>query len=53
MGENPTLKRIGRKLREESRDIVEARLPERLRALIERLAYVEQHRELGNGRGAR
>ena len=53
MGENRTLKKIGGKIREESRDIVEARLPERLRALLDRLAYVEQHRELDNGHGAR
>ena len=53
MGENRTLKKIGGKIREESRDIVEARLPERLRALLDRLACVEQHRELGNGHGAR
>ena len=53
MGENRTLKKIGGKIREESRDIVEARLPERLRLLLDRLEYVEQHRELRNGHGAR
>jgi hypothetical protein len=53
VGENRTLKRIGGNLREESRDIVEARLPERLRALLERLACAEERRELGNGHGAR
>ena len=53
MAENRTLKKIGGKIREESRDIVEARLPERLRALVDRLAQVEQNRELDNGHGAR
>jgi hypothetical protein len=53
MGANRTLKKIGGKLREESRDIVEAKLPERLQALLEHLACVEQHRELGNGHSAR
>ncbi len=53
MGENRTLKKIGGKIREESRDIVEARLPERLRALLDRLECVERHRELGAGHGAR
>lgn len=53
MGENRDLKRIGGKLREESRDIVEAKLPERLRVLLERLARIHQCRDLGNGRAAR
>jgi len=41
MGESRTLKKIGGKLREESRDIVEATLPERLRTLLDRLACTE------------
>jgi hypothetical protein len=49
MSENRTLKRIGRKLRDESRDIVEARLPERLRALLDRLAGAQQEGDLRNG----
>jgi hypothetical protein len=53
MGENRTLKKIGGKLREESRDIVEATLPERLRALLDRLACTEERREWGNGHSAR
>lgn len=53
MGEHRNLKRIGKKLREDSRDIVEARLPERLRVLLERLARKKEPRELGNGHAAR
>lgn len=41
MGENRILKKIGGKLREESRALVEATLPEQLRVLMERLACVE------------
>ena len=52
MAENRTLKKIGGKIREESRDIVEARLPERLRALLDRLARIEQNRKLDKGHGA-
>ena len=51
MSESRTLKKIGGKLREESRDIVEATLPERLRALLDRLACTEERRELNNGHG--
>ena len=51
MGESRTLKKIGGKLREESRDIVEATLPERLRTLLDRLACTEERRELDNGHG--
>ena len=50
MGENRTLKKIGGKFREESRDLVEATLPERLRVLMERLACVEvPPRRVSNG----
>lgn len=53
MTENEIFKRIGDKLRADSRDIVEARLPERLRALLERLAGVDVGSKLDNGHGAR
>lgn len=53
MGENRTLKKIGGRLREESRSIVEAKLPYRLRVLVDRLAYIEERRELEDGRVAR
>ena len=49
MGANRTLKKIGGKLREESRGIVEAKLPERLRVLVDRLACVEERREPEDG----
>jgi hypothetical protein len=49
MNEHRTLKRLGRKLREESRDIVEARVPERLRALLDRLASPDNEGELNSG----
>ena len=45
MSQNSMLKKIGGKLREESRDIVEAQLPHQLRALLQRLACVEELRE--------
>jgi hypothetical protein len=45
MGDNQTLKKIGGRLREESRGLVEAELPERLRVLADRLAYMEKHPE--------
>jgi hypothetical protein len=38
---NRILKRIGGRLREESRDIVEATLPSQVRALLERLSCVK------------
>ena len=50
MGENRTLKRIGGKLREESRDIVDARLPEKLRLLLDRLACTDRDCRLNSGR---
>jgi hypothetical protein len=53
MGQNRTLKRIGGKIREDSRDIVEATLPDRLRTLLDLLARTEERRELDNGHGAR
>lgn len=53
MTEKKILKRIGRKLRADSRDIVEARLPERLWALLDRLADVDVDTRLDNGHGAR
>jgi hypothetical protein len=52
MSEHRILKRIGAKLRDESRDIVSARLPERLRQLIEHLAAVEVHGGQGDRRHA-
>ena len=42
MSTNRILKRIGGKLREESRDIVEIELPERVRALLRRLISMER-----------
>lgn len=38
-----TLKEIGKKLREEARDIVEAKLPERLAELLRRLAVASRN----------
>ena len=50
MGNNRTLKKIGGRLREESRGLVEAKLPERLRVLADLLASVEERRrELDDG----
>lgn len=46
MAQSRTLRKIGAKLREESRGIVEAKLPERLRVLVDRLACVEEHQKL-------
>ena len=40
MDANKTLRGLGKKLREEARDIVEARLPDRLAALLARLQSV-------------
>jgi hypothetical protein len=53
MADTRIFRRIGGKLRDESHDIVEARLPERLRALLDRLARVEDDRHANNGHGAR
>jgi hypothetical protein len=53
ISENRMFRRIGGKLREDSRDIVEARLPERLRALLDRLAAVEEHGEAEGVRSIR
>lgn len=52
MGANRTLKKIGGKLREESRGIVEAKLPDRLRVLVDRLACMEERREPEDSRVA-
>lgn len=41
MDTKKTLKGIGRKMREEARDIVEARLPDRLAELLARLQTVD------------
>jgi hypothetical protein len=38
MSNNRILRRIGGKLRDESRDIVDVELPEKIRVLLERLA---------------
>mgnify|MGYP001415313963 CR=1 FL=1 len=42
MNSKKTLKDIGKKLREDARDIVEAQLPERLAELLRRLERLEQ-----------
>jgi len=52
MGDNRTLKKIGGRLREESRGLVEAKLPERLRVLVDRLACLDKHRESEDNRVA-
>ena len=41
MSTNRTLQRIGRKLRDESGDIVEARLPDRIRTLLRKLSLAD------------
>ena len=41
MSTNRILKKIGGKLREDSRDIVEVELPEPVRALLRRLASID------------
>ena len=41
MSTNRTLQKIGRKLRDESGDIVEARLPDRIRTLLRNLSLVD------------
>ena len=46
MAQSRTLRKIGAKLREESRGIVEAKLPERLRVLADQLVCMEERREL-------
>lgn len=48
--ENRMFKGIGQKLRAELRDIVEARLPDRLRAVLDRLASVDEPQEHHQGR---
>lgn len=45
MAQSRTLRKIGAKLREESRGIVEAKLPERLRVLVDQIACMEERRE--------
>lgn len=45
MAQSRTLRKIGAKLREESRGIVEAKLAERLRVLVDQIACIEQRRE--------
>ena len=51
MGENRILKRIGGKLRDETRDIVDERLPAPLRDLVRRLSAAP--RQAGSGEGRR
>ncbi len=52
MSTNRTLQRIGRKLRDESRDIVDAGLPDRLRILLRKLSLFDtQHRFLVQDHG--
>ena len=46
MSTNRTLQRLGRKLRDESGDIVDARLPESIRALLRKLALADTGDEL-------
>ena len=46
MTANRTLKKIGSKLRDESRDIVDAKLRQPLRTLVKRLATAEKNHEL-------
>jgi len=41
MSTNRTLQKLGRTLRDESGDIVDARLPERIRALLRKLALAD------------
>jgi hypothetical protein len=53
MAETRTLRGIGRKLREASRDVVEAELPHRVRVLLESLACVEAQGKLRNGDASR
>ena len=50
MGDNRTLKKIGGRLREESRGLVEAKLPERLRVLVDQLACLEKRGECKDSR---
>lgn len=52
MGANRTLKKIGGRLREEARGIVEAKLPERLRVLVDQIACMEERREPEDSRVA-
>jgi hypothetical protein len=52
MGDNRTLKKIGGRLREESRGLVEAKLPERLRVLVDQIARLEKRRECEDSRVA-
>ena len=49
MSDTQIFKRIGSKLRQDSCDILESRLPERLRELLDRMAAVEDDRNLNNG----
>ncbi len=44
MSDYRIIKRIGTRWREESRDVVEAALPERLRELVDRIAARERPR---------
>ncbi len=54
MSTNRTLQRIGRKLRDESGDIVEARLPDRIRTLLSKLSLADPRDEyLVQGCGSR
>ena len=48
--QNRMFKRIGQTLLVESRDIVEARLPDRLRLALDRLASVDEPQEPHQGR---
>lgn len=51
MGENRILKRIGGKLRDETRDIVAERLPAPLRELVDRLSATGQPADAVSGEG--
>ena len=52
MAQSRTLRKIGAKLREEARGIVEAKLPERLRVLVDQLVCMEERRESEDSRHA-
>jgi len=45
MAANPIFERIGEKLRQDSREIVNAQLPKRLRTLLQALARADNRRD--------
>lgn len=52
MGEIRMFRRIGRKVRDDSKDIVEAGLPDRFRILLDRLTSIEEPHTRLNGPAA-